>query len=259
MLDWKKESEMFNQTADYYDRYRPSYPRDIIDTIVKEAKIQTGSKLLEIGAGSGKATELFSDRGFDILCIEPGNELVKIGNKRFEGNTIRFESARFEEYNLSFQSYDVIFSAQAFHWVPQPIGYEKCAYTLKENGFLALFWNMYITYDNEIDNELLEISNKYGGFADFLSEVDCEKRIESITAGIGGSGLFSKPKVFRRLWKQEYTADEYYGFALTGNRFVQQSNEEKYRAHKELEHLANKHKGVIERPYLCVLYLSQKL
>ncbi len=258
-MDWKKESEMFNQAADYYDRYRPSYPEDIIDIIIKETKIQKGSRLLEIGAGSGKATELFTGRGFDILCIEPGNELVNIGNKRFEGNAIRFETARFEEYNLPFQSYNVIFSAQAFRWIPQPIGYEKCAYALKADGFLALFWNMYITYDNKVDNELLEISNKYGGFADFLSEIDCEKRIQSIVTGIGDSGLFSMPKVFRTLWKQEYTADEYYGFALTGNRFVQKSNEEKHRAYIELDNLANKHKGVIERPYLCVLYLSQKL
>ncbi|NCB04057.1 MAG: class I SAM-dependent methyltransferase [Clostridia bacterium] len=258
-MDWKKESEMFNLAADYYDKFRPSYPQEMIDILISETGIKANSKLLEIGAGSGKATELFTNKGFDILCIEPGKDLVKIGNERFKDVSIRFEAARFEECDLPKQYYDVIFAAQAFHWVPQPIGYERCAYALKEKAFLAPFWNMYITYDNVIDNELLEISNKYGGFADFLSEKECEIRINSIVTGIENSKLFSSPKVFRKLWRQAYTADEFFGFALTGNRFIQKSEEEKQFAYRELVSLADNHNGIIERTYLCVLYLSQKL
>ena len=62
----------------------------------------------------------------------------------------------------------------------------------------------------------------------------------------------------RQLWKQTYTADEYYGFALTGNRFMAKSDEEKARAYKDIVDLAEKHGGVIERPYLCVLYVAKK-
>ena len=258
-LDWKKESEMFNQAADYYDKFRPSYPKEIINALINETKLSIGSRLLEIGAGSGKATELFINKGFEILCIEPGVDLVNIGNLKFKGENFKFVEARFEEYPATHKYYDVIFAAQSFHWVPQPIGYEKCTNALKDGGYLALLWNMYITYDNELDNELIAISNKYGGFADFLSSAECEKRIPSIVTGIEESGLFSPPKVIRNLWKQNYTADEYYGFALTGNRFIQKSDNEKQKAHQELIQLAAKHNGRIERPYLCALYLTQKL
>lgn len=258
-MDWKKESEMFNRAADYYDRYRPSYPQDIIDTIIKETGIKNGSKLIEIGAGSGKATELFAGKGFEILCIEPGEDLVRKGNEKFKNDKILFQCSRFEDYDFPDQEWDVIFAAQAFHWVPQPQGYEKCASVLKNNGHLAIFWNMYITYDNALDNELLAISNKYGGFADFLSEKDCETRIHSIVSQIENSKLFSRPKVFRKLWRQDYTAGEYFGFTLTGNRFIQKSEEEKAAAYQDLVHLSNKYGGVIQRPYLCVLYLAEKL
>lgn len=258
-MDWKKESEMFNQAANYYDKYRPSYPYEIIDALIKEAHLPAGAQLLEIGAGSGKATELFVDKDFEILCIEPGADLVKIGNKRFKKEKFKFVQARFEEYPADPKAFDAIFSAQAFHWIPQPEGYEKCAYALKDKGHLALFWNMYIAYDNDLDNELLSISNEYGGFADFVTESECEERICSIAKEIADSGLFSKPKVFRSLWKQDYTADEYYGFALTGNQFIQKTDDEKRAAHDELIELANKHEGVIERPYLCVLYIAEKL
>ena len=61
-MDWVKESEMFDKAADYYDKYRPSYPREIIDTLIAETQIKENSKLLEIGAGSGKATELLAGK-----------------------------------------------------------------------------------------------------------------------------------------------------------------------------------------------------
>lgn len=257
-MDRKKESEMFNQAADYYDKFRPSYPHEIIDTLIKETGIDQGSNLIEIGAGSGKATELFAGKGFNIICIDPGPDLVKKGNQRFLNDTIEFKIARFEEYDLPENYFDVVFAAQSFHWVPQPVGYEKCAFTLKDNAYLALFWNMYVLYDNPLDHELLKLSNKYGGFADFVNEAQCEDRISSIVSGIENSGLFSKTKVFRKLWIQKYTADEYYGFVLTGNSFIQKSQEEKQMAYEEIVNLANKYGGFIERPYLCVLYLSQK-
>ena len=55
-----KESEMFNQAAEYYDKYRPGYPEEIIDSLISVTGISNGSELLEIGCGSGKATEQFA-------------------------------------------------------------------------------------------------------------------------------------------------------------------------------------------------------
>lgn len=258
-MDWKKESEMFDRTAEYYDTFRPSYPMEIIDKIISITNVNEHSKLLEIGAGSGKATTLFEPYNLNIFCVEPGENLVRNGRIKFSKfDNIKFEVGRFEELDLLSKQYDAIFSAQAFHWIPQPIGYEKCAYALKDNGYLALFWNMYITFDNQLDNELIEISNKYGGFADFLSADGCEKRIDSIVSGIQNSGYFNTPEVHRVLWNQSYNADEYIGFVKTGNSFVQKSEEEKLNAYNDIKKLADKHGGFINRPYLCVLYLASK-
>jgi 2-polyprenyl-3-methyl-5-hydroxy-6-metoxy-1,4-benzoquinol methylase len=164
--EYKKESEMFNLAADYYDKFRPSYQQEIIRELIDKTGITKGSELLEIGAGSGKATQLLKDKGFNICCIDPGKDLVAKGILNFKNYpNIKYKCTRFEEYDVKENFYDVIFSAQSFHWVPQPAGFIKCASALKENGFLAPFWNMYITYDNDVDNELCEISKRYGGLA----------------------------------------------------------------------------------------------
>ena len=250
---------MFDKAADYYDTFRPSYPSEIVDKIIRTTNITSNSKLLEIGAGSGKATLLFAPHNYEILCVDPGENLVKNGRIKFsEYNKINFVVARFEELDLLPKQYDVVFSAQSFHWIPQPIGYEKCSYILRDNGHLALFWNMYITYNNELDHELIEISNKYGGFADFLTVEGCEERIESIIAGIENSSHFNTPVIHRALWNQRYTADEYIGFVQTGNSFVQKSESEKLEAYADIRMLADKHGGFIDRPCLCVLYIASK-
>lgn len=258
-FDVKKESEMFDKVAEYYDKFRPGYPKEIIATMVAKTKLSNNSQALEIGAGSGKATDYFKDYGFLIRCIEPGENLVKNGQIKYkEYSNIEFQCGRFEELEQGNENYDVLFAAQSFHWVPQPIGYQKCAEMLTENGYLALFWNMYITYDNDADSDLLKLSNKYGGFADFVNEEQCENRISSIVNAIQDSGLFDTPTIYKHLWKQDYTADEYYGFVLTGNRFLQLSDEVKEMARKEIEEHAIKFGGKIVRPYLCVLYLARK-
>ncbi len=253
-----KESEMFNQAAEYYDKYRPGYPQEIIDSLISVTGITEGSDLLEIGCGSGKATEQLIGNSFNILGIDPGEDLVRIGNERFKNENVSFVKGRFEEYDFEQKKFDVIYAAQSFHWVPQPIGYQKCSDILKDNGYLALFWNMYVLDDSDTDKELLEISKRYGGIADFVTETECEGRIDSIVSQIVDSNLFETPTVIRKLWQQDYTVDDFYGFALTGNRFMQNSDDDKQKAYNDIVTLAEKNNGIIKRPYLCVLYIAKK-
>lgn len=257
-MNFHRESEMFNQAAEYYDKYRPGYPQEIIDSLISVTGITEGSDLLEIGCGSGKATQQLIGNCFNIWGIDPGEDLVRIGNKRFKNKNVNFVKARFEEYDFGQKKFDVIYAAQSFHWVPQPIGYQKCADVLKDNGYLALFWNMYVLNDNDADREMLEISKRYGGIADFVTETECENRIDSIVSQIVDSNLFEKPTVIRKLWKQDYNSDDFYGFALTGNRFMQNSDDDKKKTYNDIVALAEKNGGIIERPYLCVLYIAKK-
>lgn len=74
-MDWKTESEMFDKTSEYYDKFRPSYPMEIVEKIISTTNINTSSNLLEIGAGSGKATELFAPGNYNIHCVDPGENL----------------------------------------------------------------------------------------------------------------------------------------------------------------------------------------
>lgn len=258
-MDRQRESEQFNQMVDYYDKYRPGYPKEIVTAIIKKANLAAGDKLLEIGAGSGKATKQFSNFGFEIVCIDPGIDLVNIGNEKFKGQNIKFIASRFEDYSALPEYFDVIFSAQAFHWVLQPIGYKKCAEMIKSGGYLATFWNIDIFNDTEIDRDLFNILDKYHGFVSCSSEEVYKKRTEDITAGIVESGLFSQPELIHSCWEKSYSAEDYFGYLMTSQVFIQNTDTEKHECLAELVRLASKYNEVIKRKYTCELYLTQKL
>ena len=82
--------------------------------------------------------------------------------------------------------------------------------------------------------------------------------MEDISNGIAESGFFAKPEIIQSRWEKCYNADEYYGYVSTGNVFVQNSDEVKQAFYTELEKLAAKHNGFIERHYICELYLARK-
>ena len=250
---------MFNQMADYYDKYRPGYPQEIISSIVNKASLSSGSKLLEIGSGSGKATAQFVEYGFELHCIDPGQDLIRIGRERFKGKNVEFIVTRFEDYSPPLYYYDAIISAQAFHWLDQPAGYKKCASTLKRNGYLAVFWNIGIIHDTEFDKELHKLMEDHNAFTSDTTEENYNKRMVEISGGISESGFFTKPEIIQSLWEKSYTVDEYYGYVSTGNVFVQNSEEVKRTFHVALKEFAAKHNGIIQRNYLCELYLAKKI
>ncbi len=257
-IDWVEESNRFDKAADFYDIYRPSYPAELIDRIINETGINPGDRVLEIGSGSGKATELFEKRGFYLQCIEPGENLVKVGRQKFKDSSkVDFIISRFEDWSETPGSFDLAFSAQAFHWVPKPPGYEKCASALKPDRCLALFWNMYLRGPEPADEELAGICKHYNVL--FLNSSDeLEDRIGSISREITDSGCFSSPDIFRYPWSKSYDADSFIGFLKTGNGYIGLSSSEKQELNEKISSIAAKNGGTLTQKFICVLFLAKR-
>jgi len=255
----KQALQSFNKQADFYDNNRPDYPEELIATIMNKANLTVDSKMLEIGAGSGKATALFADFGFEITCVEPAVDFVKKGKEKFKDNkNIKYIVSPFEDYAEPIEYFDAIISAQAFHWVSQPIGYEKCANTLKKGGCLAPFWNLNLFRDDiDLDRELWAIVCKYEGWVSCMQEKDYAARMESIASKIAGSGLFSKPEIIHFYKEYNFTGDDYHNYIYKGGG-LDKTDEEKQACLEELTQLADKYNG-IKRNFHYELYLTQKL
>jgi len=69
---------IFDEDAERYDRARPGYPDVLFDDLCELAQLDAGSRVLEIGCGTGQATRRFAQRGMAIVAVELGANLAAV-------------------------------------------------------------------------------------------------------------------------------------------------------------------------------------
>ena len=137
-------SSVFDEAAELYDAVRPGYPDELFNDIVKLTGLGTGAKVVEVGCGTGQATVGFAERGYRLVCVDPGGSLMEVARRKLEGYAVEFIVSRFEDWVPS-GSFDLVASGTAWHWVDPEVGYGKAAAALGPGGFIALFLNLHPT------------------------------------------------------------------------------------------------------------------
>jgi len=258
-LEWKKDSQSFDRVAESYDEFRPTYPPELVEAVIALTGLPPAGKILEIGSGTGKASMLFARRGYSIVCIEPGENLAAVAArnlKAFPG--VQFESVRFEDRQQEPAGFDLVMSAQAFHWVPKEVGYAKAARALRPHGHLALFWNMYPGFEGQLaadlDKTYREIAPGLGSPFNATDE-EVQKRVLEIEQ----SGFFGPVTVRRFPWSMRYGTKEYLGLLNTYSDHLRLPEQTRARLMSSIAEVIEKHGGSVVRPYIAVLYVAEKV
>jgi SAM-dependent methyltransferase len=137
-----EERFTFNEVADIYDKYRPQYVPALFETLIDYANIDGESHALEVGIGTGQATRPILETGCQVTAIELGDKLADYSRNKFsQYSNLDIKNIPFEEYEGDQDSFDLIYSATAFHWIPVGLGFPKLFNLLKPGGAIALFWN----------------------------------------------------------------------------------------------------------------------
>ena len=66
----KRRSRAFDQIARLYDVARPGYPRQLFADVVALADLAATAQVLEVGAGTGKATLPLAEQRFFACGLE---------------------------------------------------------------------------------------------------------------------------------------------------------------------------------------------
>ena len=244
-----------------YEYARPGYPAELYQNIRAFAGLGENAQLLEVGAGTGQATELFLDCAEQLDLVEVSEEQVRFLEKKYKDYPqVSVNKAYFEEY-ITEQKYDLIYSATAFHWVKSDIGYPKAWELLKEGGTLAVFWHMSSVtfYDEGIFRGLNQIKKKYlpeeslGFDEDGIQQV-ISKRVQQIQSG----GCFGEPEILKYRWVDNYDAERY--VALINTYSSTQSLEAGVRQQylQEIREFIQENGGEVKMPQLVILYLVKK-
>ena len=258
LLDWVEESKKFDQMFETYDLYRPSYPEALINKIILKSNIDKQSKVLEVGAGSGKATELFVDRGLKIHCIEQGPNLVNKGLDKFKDlDQVSYECVSFQEWEIEENTYDMIFSAQAFHWIPKPQGYKTLAKALKDKGQMMIFWNKYVNLGDKVSAELAGLLKEFK-ILTMLDHKEMETYRHRTYDGIYTTDLFEEIEIFEYPWELEYSYHDFINFLTTMNTYISLASQKKHSLNVGLMELFSKNNDKIIFNFDAVLFSARK-
>ena len=133
----------FNTVADTYEKIRPGYPDELYRTLFAFAPLDESCSAVEVGIGGGQATSPVLETGCMLTAVEYGDRLAKLCREKFSDYYPRLSviAGRFEDAALPDNTFDLVYSASAFHWVPEEIGYPKVFRILKSGGAFARFAN----------------------------------------------------------------------------------------------------------------------
>ena len=126
----------FGAVADTYDRSRPGYPREAVEWLVGKR----ASTVVELGAGTGKLTDVLLDLGHDVLATDPLEEML--AHLLLRRPDTRVATAPAEQIPAATRSVDTVVAAQAFHWFDAQPALREIARVLKPEGRVALVWNV---------------------------------------------------------------------------------------------------------------------
>ena len=136
-LEWT-----FDTVAATYERLRPGYPEALYRAILDYIPVNENSRVVEVGSGGGQATEPMLATGCELTAVECGAQFSALLREKF-GQYPRFSviTGKFEQTAFEESAYHLVFSASAFHWVPEEMGYPQVYAMLRSGGAFARFAN----------------------------------------------------------------------------------------------------------------------
>src|SRR6516164_10814578 len=108
MLGMSGRALSFGVRAQAYERFRLGYPAALADMVMTYAG-QPVRTALEIGAGTGKATRLFAERGITVTATEPDAAMLAELRKNVPANVITVR-AGFEDLRPA-ETYGLVYAA----------------------------------------------------------------------------------------------------------------------------------------------------
>jgi SAM-dependent methyltransferase len=150
----------FGRVAELYDAARPAYPPAVIDELIGLAGLERGSPVLEVGAGTGKATRMLAERGLSVLALEPSAEMAAVARRNLAGDPqVEIEQIDFESWQHR-SKVKALVCAQAWHWIDPRLRYVRAGQALQSGGVLAAIWTLPVWEANPLREALCDAYNR---------------------------------------------------------------------------------------------------
>ena len=205
--------KIFDTIPDEFDRWRPRYCAELFASLIDAAGIGPGKTVLEIGPGTGQATDPILKTGCDYHAVELGEHLCEKMREKY-GHYPNFEliCGDFVTEDFGDARFDLIYSAAAIQWIPERDAFQKSFDLLKPGGTLAMMLTSgdYRTPNEELYQKIQKVYADHFKPQTAYRDMHAPFRYENAPE-YGFVDLERREFLGRRV----FTADEYAAFCAT--------------------------------------------
>ncbi|HEX3455801.1 MAG TPA: class I SAM-dependent methyltransferase [Gaiellaceae bacterium] len=134
----RRLSSSFGAAAAAYAEHRPDYAQAAVQWALELAP---GSRVLDLGAGTGKLTATLDALGLDVVAVEPDPAMLTELRRALPN--VRALPGGAEAVPLPDSSVDAVVSGNAMHWFDMNAAGPELARVLVPDGILAGLWNVF--------------------------------------------------------------------------------------------------------------------
>ena len=148
--DRRHLGRVFDEVPDLYDRVRPTYPDELFSDLVAVTGMDDRSSVLEVGCGTGQATQSLARLGCAVIAVELGEGMAALARRRLaNASNVEVETSSFEAWNDRGRRFDVLVAASSWHWVDPSVGWPRAHDVLRPRGWMALLGNVVVRRPGE--------------------------------------------------------------------------------------------------------------
>ena len=240
----------FYTAAVLYEEVRPGYPEELIRDVIDISGLNHHSSILEIGCGTGKATRPFAERGYELVCLDIGADLIAVAKENLSCfPNVSFVEQAFEVWQPR-DKFNLIISATVFHWVDPKVRYLKAFEVLQSSGFLAVFSNQHVRKEEGFFAETQSLYDRY--------YFPLTTSRPTHATNFPGVAAFQYPIKRVYPWTQTYSSEQSIKLLGTYSGHIALSNKNRYRLFEGIANLIEtRYGGRVTKHYEAVLDLQQ--
>ncbi len=251
--DFASRGRAFDAWAAEYDRYRPGYPDELFETILERLGLPDPPLVVDLGAGTGRASLAMAALGWRVTAVEPGRPMLDQlrANAGDQGLIISTVQSTAEATGLDPASADLVTVGQAFHWFEHDAALTEMARIVRPGGGIALFWNVRDAERSAFVADYHRLLQTHFGEADTGQYLQAGRASgpERTRAAIERAGGFGEPELITLHQAVQTTAAAFIGMAFTASyvRSLPPAEQDRFRI--ELGGILGRHGHTDERPF----------
>jgi len=238
-----ERARSFETVAAEYERHRPEYPDEALRWAAEQLGLETGARVLDVGAGTGKLTRGLVAIGLDVVAVEPGAPMLEQLRAAVPA-AATLEGAA-ESIPLPEASVDAAFAGQAYHWFDRERAVPELHRVIRAGGGLTLLWNWWDERD-PLQRELGELVG-YAGHEPYRNE---ELPGDSWFRELGRTVVESV---------QESSPNALVGYLSTASAYLVAAPDEREESLRAIHDLAVRHGERFPLPRLTYVFVFERV